>query len=130
MIATGGGSILREENREIIRENSVVIYIDRPTNLLATNNRPLSQSKGVHNLYKERAKIYQDIADVKINNRFKFGREKQIVDKSKTFSKKQNSNPKQSQYMRDIRRFAKSVAKRYKLHIREIVERDVYGVGR
>lgn len=130
MIATGGGSILREENREIIRENSVVIYIDRPTNLLATNNRPLSQSKGVHNLYKERAKIYKDIADVKINNRFKFGREKQIVDKSKTFSKKQNSNPKQSQYMRDIRRFAKSVAKRYKLHIRDIVERDVYGVGR
>ncbi len=130
VIATGGGSILREENREIIRENSVVIYIDRPTNLLATNNRPISQSKGVHNLYKERAKIYQDIADVKINNRFKFGREKQIVDKSKTFSKKQNSNPKQSQYMRDIRRFAKSVAKRYKLHIRDIVERDVYGVGR
>lgn len=130
VIATGGGSILREENREIIRENSVVIYIDRPTNLLATKNRPLSQSKGVYNLYKERAKLYQDIADININNRFKFGRKKQIADKNKTFNKKKSSNPKQSQYIRDIRRFARSVAKRYKLHIHDIVERDIYGVGR
>ena len=84
----------------------------------------------MHNLYKERAKLYRDIADIKINNRFKFGRKKHIADKSKTFNKKRSSNPKQSQYIRDIRRFARSVAKRYKLHIRDIVERDIYCVGR
>ena len=130
VIATGGGSILNEANRELIRENSIVIYIDRPTKDLATKNRPLSQSIGVHNLYRERAQLYHGVADVKIRNKFKFGGEKQIVDTGKKFSKKQETSPKQSQYMRDIRRFARSVAKRYKMHIREIVDRDIYGIGR
>ena len=130
VIATGGGSILNEANRELIRENSIVIYIDRPTKDLATKNRPLSQSIGVHNLYRERAQLYHGVADVKIRNKFKFGGEKQIADTGKKFSKKQETSPKQSQYMRDIRRFARSVAKRYKMHIREIVDRDIYGIGR
>ena len=130
VIATGGGSVLSEANRELIRENSIVIYIDRPTKDLATKNRPLSQSRGVHNLYRERAQLYHGVADVKIRNKFKFGGEKQIVDTGKKFSKKQETSPKQSQYMRDIRRFARSVAKRYKIHIRKIVDRDIYGIGR
>ena len=84
----------------------------------------------MHTLYRERARLYHEVADVKIRNKFKFGGEKQIADNGKKFSKKQETSPKQSQYMRDIRRFARSVAKRYKMHIREIVDRDIYGIGR
>lgn len=130
VIATGGGSILKETNREIIRENSLVIYIDRPTKLLATKSRPLSQGKGVYNLYRERANLYHGIADIKVNNKYRFGREKRMADEHVAFNKKREVDSKQSQYMRDIRRFARSVAKRYKLHIRHIVERDIYGIGR
>jgi len=130
VIATGGGSILKETNREIIRENSLVIYIDRPTKLLATKNRPLSQGKGVYNLYRERANLYHGIADIKVNNKYRFGREKRMADEHVAFNKKREVDSKQSQYMRDIRRLARSVAKRYKLHIRHIVERDIYGIGR
>ena len=37
--------------------------------------------------------------------------------------------PEQSQYMRDIKRFARSIAKKYKQHIHEIVERDMRGIS-
>ena len=76
---------MKETNREIIRENSLVIYIDRPTKFLATKNRPLSQRKGVYNLYRERANLYHGIADIKVNNKYRFGREKRMADEHVTF---------------------------------------------
>ena len=128
-VATGGGAILNEANRELIRENSVVIYIDRPAKFLATKNRPVSQKRGVHVLYKERGQIYRDVADVRVRNRYKFGAAKQPDGKSRQTMDKQRMQPEQSQYMRDIKRFARSIAKKYKQHIHEIVERDMRGIS-
>lgn len=128
-VATGGGAILNEANRELIRENSVVIYIDRPAKFLATKNRPVSQKRGVHVLYKERGQIYRDVADVRVRNRYKFGAAKQPDGKSRQTMDKQRMKPEQSQYMRDIKRFARSIAKKYKQHIHEIVERDMRGIS-
>lgn len=45
VIATGGGAVLRAENVRALRQNGVVVYIDRPLEQLAVGGaRPLSQS--------------------------------------------------------------------------------------
>ncbi len=43
IIATGGGAILRDENRIALRENSTVIFLKAPVDTLATDGRPLSK---------------------------------------------------------------------------------------
>lgn len=42
VIATGGGSVLRAENREALRQGSYVIHLRRPLQKLSIEGRPLS----------------------------------------------------------------------------------------
>ncbi len=68
VIATGGGTILSEENRRILRENSRIYYIRRPLNELDTAGRPLSQGEGaLERLYEQRHKLYEDFCDVQLD---------------------------------------------------------------
>ncbi len=65
VISTGGGSILREYNRELIRQNSRVYYIKRPVTELTTRGRPLSADPdSLIALYKIRRPLYLQTADV------------------------------------------------------------------
>ena len=69
VIATGGGVVIREENRIAIRQNATVIWIDRPLEVLATNGRPLSGGiDRLKTLYEMRKKYYNDVSDIKIDN--------------------------------------------------------------
>lgn len=68
VIATGGGVVTREENRDSIRENSAVIYLIRPTGELAVKNRPISQSTPLEELAAQRIPVYKEWSDVKILN--------------------------------------------------------------
>ena len=68
VIATGGGAVLREENRHNLKANSTVIFIDRDLDLLTTEGRPLSEKEGVQALYKKRLPIYQEIAHFTISS--------------------------------------------------------------
>ena len=45
VIATGGGAILRERNRLALRQNGVVIFLERSLEKLATAGRPLSNGR-------------------------------------------------------------------------------------
>lgn len=66
-IATGGGAILREENRRALKANSFVIWLDCPLDKLSTGGRPLSSSpEALKRLWRERNEIYREIADVHI----------------------------------------------------------------
>ena len=68
VIATGGGSVLDPDNRRMLRSNSFVIYLDCPVENLATAGRPLSSSQDkVRRLYRERAGIYREVSDAKID---------------------------------------------------------------
>ena len=69
IIATGGGSILREENVDMLKQNSVLFFIDRSLDaLLPTADRPLSQSRDdLEKRYNERYPIYSAVADVIID---------------------------------------------------------------
>ena len=64
VIATGGGAILRERNRSALRQNGVVIFLERPLDRLATAGRPLSKGgAALQTLYEERLPLYRAVAD-------------------------------------------------------------------
>lgn len=67
VIATGGGAILTEENRNALRQNAVVVFLERQLDTLATNGRPLSKSReAIEELYKQRLPLYREVADVTV----------------------------------------------------------------
>ena len=68
VIATGGGTILREKNVEKLRSCGVVIWLGRDLNLLAQNNRPLSKNMPISRLFKRREEYYVAASDKKIEN--------------------------------------------------------------
>lgn len=64
IIATGGGAILKPENRIALRENSTVIFLNAPTETLATDGRPLSKSpEALAKMHAERLPLYLETAD-------------------------------------------------------------------
>lgn len=70
VISTGGGVVTREENYYYLKQNSVIIYIDRDVRKLSTRNRPISQG-GIGRLYKlkeKRIARYKMFADYTVVN--------------------------------------------------------------
>ena len=65
VIATGGGAVLRSENMEQLRRNGRIVFLDRPVSqLLPTEDRPLSSSKeAILQRYNERYPLYTAAAD-------------------------------------------------------------------
>ena len=73
VIATSGGAILREENRRNLRQNSIVILIDRDPGLLATRGRPLSSGKSaIAKLVQQRRTLYLKTSDAIVKNNGEF----------------------------------------------------------
>lgn len=69
VIATGGGTIIKEENRDAIRCNSVVVELKRDFSLLSTDGRPVSQAaESMDALYNERKEFYDLAKDVSVEN--------------------------------------------------------------
>lgn len=68
VVATGGGAILSPENRRILKQTSFVVYIKRDLDKLVSDGRPLSKEIGVEGLFKERASLYEFVADLIVEN--------------------------------------------------------------
>lgn len=71
IIATGGGSVLREINMDRLHLNGIIIYVDRSINNLISNdpNRPLlNHPNALQNLYNTRYPLYQKHAHITVNN--------------------------------------------------------------
>lgn len=66
VIATGGGSVIRERNRDLMHQNGRVVWLQRELDKLSTHGRPLSQTKGVALLYAEREPLYRAVSDLTI----------------------------------------------------------------
>ena len=66
VIATGGGAVLRKENRRRLKANGTVLFLDRDISALPTDGRPLSKEQGVGALYAVREQIYREMADITI----------------------------------------------------------------
>lgn len=69
IIATGGGVVLREENVRALKRNGVLVFIDRPLDLLqATADRPFSADpEALKKRYEERYDIYCYTADYRVD---------------------------------------------------------------
>ena len=64
IIATGGGAILRKENRIALKENSTVIFLKAPVDTLATDGRPLSKNAdALQKMLAQRLPLYKETAD-------------------------------------------------------------------
>lgn len=77
VLATGGGAVIKAENRKILKENSFVVYLSSSIEqLLArtakSKTRPLlekanNREKVLINLFKQREPWYQEVADLVID---------------------------------------------------------------
>lgn len=69
VLATGGGTILRDENIDLLHHNGKIYFIDRPLkDLLPTEDRPLASSeKAIRHRYEERYERYCTTADYRID---------------------------------------------------------------
>ena len=68
IISTGGGAVTKQENFDIIRQNAIVIWINREIENLAKDGRPLSQSGNLNEMYNKRKPMYEKISDFSIKN--------------------------------------------------------------
>lgn len=69
VISTGGGAVLRAENRDAMRQNGRVCLIRRALVLLPRDGRPLSDSEdAVARLWEARRAAYETAADFPVEN--------------------------------------------------------------
>lgn len=77
ILATGGGAVLMEQNRAVMRQNGIVIYLKASVHDLwqrtrHDRNRPLLQTDDPHakltELFQQRDTLYQQVADIVIQS--------------------------------------------------------------
>ncbi|MBQ8506749.1 MAG: shikimate kinase [Clostridia bacterium] len=68
VIATGGGCITRERNKNLLHQNGAIFFIQRDISLLPTDGRPISQANPLEKLYEVRLPLYRAFADAEIDN--------------------------------------------------------------
>ena len=68
IISTGGGVVTREENYLPLHQNGQIVFIHRPIEKLATDDRPLSQKQRLSDMYAHRLPMYRRFCDLEVSN--------------------------------------------------------------
>ena len=68
IIATGGGSVLRKDNRTVMRRTGRVYFLRRELDQLADIGRPLSVKGTMKEMYHFRLPIYTEVSDISVDN--------------------------------------------------------------
>jgi len=77
VLATGGGAVLAEQNRELLQQNGIVIYLKAGVHDLwqrtrYDRNRPLLQTANPHakltELFQQRDPLYQQVSDIVVHS--------------------------------------------------------------
>lgn len=68
IIATGGGAVLRPENRTALRRTGRVYWLCREPSELPTHGRPLSQGADLEQMYRTRRPLYAAAADCAVES--------------------------------------------------------------
>lgn len=64
IIATGGGAVIKKENRDALKQNGTIVYLKKDLSLLSLEGRPLSKDEdAVRKIYEARKDIYEAFAD-------------------------------------------------------------------
>ena len=73
VMATGGGAVMREDNREMLKQRGIVVYLNAPVDVQMARtakdkSRPLLQRPNprqvLQQLYTLRDPLYQEVADI------------------------------------------------------------------
>ena len=68
VIATGGGTVTRDENYAHLHQNGDIFFIERELSALSSDGRPLSKSTAREEMYAQRLPKYLKFADATIYN--------------------------------------------------------------
>lgn len=68
VLATGGGCVTRPENEALLRQNGLLICLERGLELLPVAGRPLSQGSDLRQMYQIRKPLYMQFADYSVDN--------------------------------------------------------------
>lgn len=72
IISTGGGAVKKKENIDILKQNGIIVFLDRTIEDISKENhenRPLLQNiENLWKLYDERINLYRKYADIIIKN--------------------------------------------------------------
>lgn len=68
IIATGGGAILRKDNRTVMRRTGRVYFLRRELDQLAVIGRPLSVKGTMKEMYHFRLPLYTEVSDISVDN--------------------------------------------------------------
>jgi len=74
ILSCGGGIILKEQNREILRKNSFVVWLLRPVSEIVKNKEILERPpinndiKNYIRIFKQREKLYAETCDLKTDS--------------------------------------------------------------
>ena len=68
IIATGGGCVTRSENRDLLRQNGRIIWLQRGLAKLDASGRPLLKTASLEELYRQRKALYEGFCDKIISN--------------------------------------------------------------
>ena len=66
VIATGGGAVTVPKNADILRQNSIVFFINRDISALPVEGRPLSKATALSEMYEVRLPMYRSVCDYEI----------------------------------------------------------------
>ena len=84
IISTGGGIIKKEENMLELKKNGIIIFIDRPVEMILKDiddsNRPLLKNNktNLYEMYKSRYPLYKKYSDIVVAND---GAEEEVINK-------------------------------------------------
>ena len=67
VIATGGGAVTVPKNHDILRQNSMVVFINRDIAVLPTAGRPLSEQNDLHEMFRRRLPLYRAVCDYEVD---------------------------------------------------------------
>ena len=68
IIATGGGCVTVDRNYALLHQNGVIVWLQRNTDSLPRDGRPLSATADLHEMYRRRVPLYEAFADITADN--------------------------------------------------------------
>ena len=68
ILSTGGGCVTVPENYPLLHQNGIILWIRRDIRKLPVKDRPLSQQNTPEELYRKRAPLYEQFADLIVDN--------------------------------------------------------------
>lgn len=68
VVACGGGVVTQARNYDLLHQNGIIVLLERPLELLVSEGRPMSITKGIPALAHERKARYAAWADVVVQN--------------------------------------------------------------